>query len=74
MLHGVIGQPVDIVETLPALMNSVKMVHTIARYYNTSDRMTNLFTKITNQMLTNCKKCIHRKADGSVDEANGAEL
>lgn len=36
-------------------MNSIKMIHTIARYYNTNDSMTGLFIKITNQMITNCK-------------------
>lgn len=39
-------------------MNAVKMIHTIARYYNTTDRMTHLFSKITNQMILNCKECI----------------
>ena len=38
------------------LLNNVKMMHTIARYYNTSERMTTLFGKITNQMITNCKQ------------------
>jgi len=49
------GNPTTIIETLPALMNSIKMIHTIARYYNTSDRMTGLFVKITNMMIHNCK-------------------
>jgi len=49
------GNPETIKETLPALMNSIKMIHTIARYYNTTERMTGLFIKITNQMITNCK-------------------
>ncbi len=35
------------------------MIHTIARYYNTTDRMTNLFAKITEQMIANCKKDIN---------------
>jgi dynein heavy chain len=49
------GNPDTIKETLPALMNSIKMIHTIARYYNTNERMTGLFVKITNQMINNCK-------------------
>jgi dynein heavy chain len=48
------GTPETIKETLPALMNSIKMIHTIARYYNTNERMTGLFVKITNQMIKNC--------------------
>ncbi|CAJ1345300.1 unnamed protein product [Effrenium voratum] len=52
------GTPSTIIDTLPALMNAVKMIHTIARYYNTTERMTNLFAKITNQMITNCKECV----------------
>eukprot|EP00002_Diphylleia_rotans_P021973 TRINITY_DN428_c1_g1_i1.p1 TRINITY_DN428_c1_g1~~TRINITY_DN428_c1_g1_i1.p1 ORF type:complete len:4548 (+),score=958.95 TRINITY_DN428_c1_g1_i1:229-13872(+) len=53
------GSPSSIVDTLPALMNNVKMMHTIAKYYGTSERMTNLFAKITNQMITACKVCIN---------------
>lgn len=52
------GTPDQIIDTLPALMNAIKMIHTIARFYNTTDKMTNLFVKITNQMITNCKERI----------------
>lgn len=52
------GTPATVLDALPALMNSVKMVHTIARYYNTTERMTKLFMKITNQMISLCKKSI----------------
>jgi len=34
------------------------MIHTIARFYNTNDKMTGLFVKITNQMIKNCKEKI----------------
>jgi dynein heavy chain len=53
-----VGTPATVIDALPALMSSVKMIHTIARYYNTTERMTALFSKITNQMITNCKDCI----------------
>lgn len=49
------GNPETIKDTLPALMNSIKMIHTIARYYNTNERMTGLFMRITNQMIVNCR-------------------
>lgn len=52
------GTPQEIIETLPALMNAIKMIHTIARYYKSSQKMTNLFVKITNQMIKNCKNRI----------------
>jgi dynein heavy chain, axonemal len=52
------GTPEAILDSLPALMNAVKMMQQIARYYNTTERMTNLFMKITNQMIINCKDCI----------------
>lgn len=42
------GTPQQIIDTLPALMNAIKMIHTIARFYNTTDKMTGLFIKITN--------------------------
>lgn len=52
------GTPEVIKEILPALMNSIKMIHTIARYYNTTDRMTNLLAKITTSMIRSCKRTI----------------
>jgi dynein heavy chain len=39
-----------VIEALPSLMNGVKMVYTVSRYYNTTERMTSLFAKITNQV------------------------
>jgi dynein heavy chain len=52
------GEPSTVVDTIPAMMNSIKMIHTIARYYNTEEKMTSLFMRITNLMIENSKKCI----------------
>jgi dynein heavy chain len=52
------GSPQTVLDGLPALLNNIKMMHTIARYYNTPERMTTLFYKVTNQMITNCKAYI----------------
>jgi len=52
------GSPDSIKEILPALMNSIKMIHTIARYYNTNERMTALFAKITTNIIKTCKSTV----------------
>ena len=52
------GTPHTILDALPGLMNNIKMMHTIARYYNTTERMTTLFKKITNKMIHNCRQFV----------------
>lgn len=54
-------------------MNAVRMIHSISQYYNSSERMTSLFLKITNQMINTCKKYI-REGYSKVWEIPRAEL
>ncbi len=42
-------------DAIPGLMNAIRMINSYSRYYNTSDRMTALFVKVTNQMITACR-------------------
>ena len=53
-----IGTPSQVIDGLPSLINNIKMMYAIARYYGTNERMTRLFFKITNQMVTLCKEHI----------------
>ncbi|XP_052240013.1 dynein axonemal heavy chain 8-like isoform X2 [Dreissena polymorpha] len=47
--------PVSMLECLGGLLNVIRMIHSISRHYNTNERMTSLFIKVTNQMVTACK-------------------
>uniref|UniRef100_A0A8B9SXA0 Dynein heavy chain 5, axonemal n=1 Tax=Anas platyrhynchos TaxID=8839 RepID=A0A8B9SXA0_ANAPL len=50
-----IASPVSMMEHIPSLMNAVCMIYCMSPYYNTSERMTSLLLKITNQMINTCK-------------------
>ncbi|KAL2085437.1 hypothetical protein ACEWY4_018757 [Coilia grayii] len=54
--------PTSMLEHIPNLINSIRMIHNVSHYYNTSEHMTSLFVKITNQMVTTCKAYLSQGA------------
>ncbi|XP_069709589.1 dynein axonemal heavy chain 5 [Phaenicophaeus curvirostris] len=52
------SDPVSMVDAIPGLINTIKMIQSISRYYNTSENISSLFVKVTNQMITACKSYI----------------
>ncbi|NXH93693.1 DYH8 protein, partial [Pachycephala philippinensis] len=49
---------VSMAQGIPNLIKAVQMIHRISKYYNTSERITSLLIKVTNQMVTTCKAYI----------------
>ncbi|KAI8811565.1 dynein heavy chain and region D6 of dynein motor-domain-containing protein [Cladochytrium replicatum] len=60
------SDPVGMIPSIPGLINAIKMIYSISRYYNTSERMTSLFVKITNQMITSCKEYIYKEGGNNL--------
>uniref|UniRef100_A0A8C1CTU1 Dynein, axonemal, heavy chain 5 n=1 Tax=Cyprinus carpio carpio TaxID=630221 RepID=A0A8C1CTU1_CYPCA len=60
------SNPVSMVEAIPGLINAIRMIHSISRYYNTSEKITSLFVKVTNQMITACKAYITNNGSATI--------
>ncbi|KAM7390019.1 hypothetical protein PAMA_008269 [Pampus argenteus] len=54
---GLLGKctPTTMLQHVPGLMTSIRMIHTVSQHYNTSERMTSLLLKVTNQMISTCR-------------------
>ncbi|KAM5264417.1 dynein axonemal heavy chain 5 [Ctenodactylus gundi] len=57
---------ISMIDAVPTLINAIKMIYTISHYYNTSEKITSLFVKVTNQMISACKAYITNNGAASI--------
>nr|WAW84834.1 axonemal dynein heavy chain A [Halisarca dujardinii] len=50
--------PVTMLDAVPSVIQTIRMIHAVSRRYNTPDRMSSLFVKVTNQMVVSCQSYI----------------
>jgi dynein heavy chain len=55
------GDPEAILDLIPALIGSVKMIHTASRFYNTSQRIGALLASFSYQIMAACTLCVNGK-------------
>ncbi|XP_060776773.1 dynein axonemal heavy chain 5-like [Neoarius graeffei] len=60
------SDPVSMVEAIPGLINAIRMIHSTSRYDNISEKITTLFLKVTNQMITACKAYITNNGSATI--------
>ncbi|KAH9591062.1 Dynein heavy chain 5, axonemal [Schistosoma haematobium] len=47
--------PVGMLDSIPKLVTMIRLVYEISTFYNTQEKITSLFVKVTNQMIFACK-------------------
>lgn len=45
-------------DSILGLLQTVRLIHSVSQFYNTSERISSLMVKITNQMIETCKEYI----------------
>ncbi|XP_027953732.1 dynein heavy chain 5, axonemal [Eumetopias jubatus] len=60
------SDPISMIDAIPTLINAIKMIYSISQYYNTSEKITSLFVKVTNQMISACKAYITNNGTASI--------
>ncbi|XP_063990451.1 dynein axonemal heavy chain 5 [Diachasmimorpha longicaudata] len=50
-----LDDPVKMRDSLVSLLQTVRLIYSVSRYYNTSERTSSLMVKITNQMIVACR-------------------
>ena len=54
------SDPVGMLESIPSLISTIQMVYAVSRYYNTSERMTSLFVKVSSKPMLVCNTWSHK--------------
>lgn len=54
------AEPIGIPHIIPEVLNSVRIIWELSKYYNTTERMKGLLTKISNQIIKRCRAKINK--------------
>ncbi|XP_033231151.1 dynein heavy chain 5, axonemal [Belonocnema kinseyi] len=61
-----LDDPVKMRDSLVSLLQTVRLIYSVSRYYNTSERTSSLMVKITNQMIAACRDYVTERGRENV--------
>ncbi|GJQ67798.1 hypothetical protein Trydic_g16579 [Trypoxylus dichotomus] len=61
-----LDDPVKMQDSLLGLLQTVRLIHTVSQFYNTSERTSALMVKITNQMIETCKEYVNCRGNETI--------
>lgn len=61
-----LDDPVKMKTSILGLLQTVRLIHSISQFYNTSERTSALMVKITNQMIETCKEYINCRGQETI--------
>ena len=69
-----LAKPKEIPSILPGLLNCIRMIWSLSKFYNTEECLTGLLRKISNEIINRCcaKISLSDIFDGDVEGACGA--
>nr|XP_022920640.1 dynein heavy chain 5, axonemal [Onthophagus taurus] len=69
-----LDDPVKMKDSLLGLLQTVRLIHTVSQFYNTSERTSALMVKITNQMIETCKDYVNCRGNETIWSQNREEM
>ncbi|XP_062548437.1 dynein axonemal heavy chain 8 [Armigeres subalbatus] len=61
-------EPEEVATTISSLLTIIRQVYKTSSFYNTSDRITGLLSKVTNQIIMNCQQYITCRRKSTIYE------
>ncbi|KAM8851323.1 dynein axonemal heavy chain 8-like isoform 4-T8 [Spinachia spinachia] len=68
------SDPVTMMKSVQNVINAIRMIYSVSLYYNTSEKISALLIKVTNQMVTACRSYITNNGTFLIWDQNAEEM